>query len=201
MMNSTSKFHVSPIKLNEAAEWNTVFETYWDSWKDPLQVTGLLTFPWLGEGSTREEASYEAAKSAYLELALQNADQVWLKVEDRGAPGSSQIVGGGVFTIVREATFQDGQTGSSDAQGGGIPDIKLPGLGYPIGSERNILMRQLYSQMHSWRPKMMTNRPHMCEWAFPKRAPDPLSCPFASEGSASSQLVWQTMPHSPVILV
>lgn len=167
-MTPASKLHVEPIDLDKTEEWDRLFATYWESWKHPLLVIGMLTFPWLGEGSAREMETYNVAKAEYLETARQNSDQHWLKIEDRSVPGKPRIVGGGMYTVIHNAAGEDGQTlpvpGSGTENGDSdLPDVKLPGLGYALGSERNVLMRQLYSQMWSWHPRIMKDRPHLCK--------------------------------------
>lgn len=167
-MGSTSRFECEDIDINSNKDWDELFATYWQSWKDPLQMTGLLTFPWLGEGNTREEESYEAAKQAYLDLARQNPDQRWVRILDNILADGPRVVGGGAFTTHREAAFRGGHGPSGPSfniidDDHAPPDITLPGLGYPVNSDRNVLMRQLYSQMWSWRPRIMSDRPHMCE--------------------------------------
>ncbi|KAI5863059.1 hypothetical protein GGS23DRAFT_568038 [Durotheca rogersii] len=167
-MHGTPKFHAEPVDLGRQTDWDDLFATYWESWKDPLQVTGMLTFPWLGEDSPREKASYHAAKEAYLEQARQNPDQCWLKIEDRSVTGRTSIVGGGAFTIVREGAPKPNPSANNGDSG--LPEIKLPGLGYPANSERDILMRQFYLQMRSWHPRIMTDRPHLygqALWVLP----------------------------------
>lgn len=166
-MTSNLNFHVEPIDLNRSEDWDSLFETYWESWKDPLQVTGVLTFPWIGEGSTLEMDSYNAAKAGYLEMARKNPNQCWLKIEDRSVLGKPRIVGGAAYTAVLEGSLKDSQRPSAFISGSdhddSLPEIRLPGLGYPDDSERNVLMRQLYSQMWSWHPRIMKDRPHLCK--------------------------------------
>lgn len=167
-MTPASKLHVEPVDLNQTEEWDRLFATYWESWKHPLQVIGILTFPWLGEGSAREMDTYNAAKADYLEAAKKNPDQRWIKIEDRSVAGKPRIVGGGAYTVIHKAVGEEARplsgTGSGiDHHDNTLPDVKLPGLGYAPGSERNVLMRQLYSQMWSWHPRIMTDRPHLCK--------------------------------------
>lgn len=168
-MAPASKLHVEPIDLDKTEEWDRLFATYWESWKHPLLVIGMLTFPWLGEGSAREMETYNVAKADYLEEARKNPDQHWLKIEDRSVPGKPRIVGGGMYTVIHNTAGEDGQTlpvpGSGTEHGDSdLPDVKLPGLGYALGSERNVLMRQFYSQMWGWHPRIMKDRPHLCKW-------------------------------------
>lgn len=168
-MTTASNLHVEPVDLDNEEDWDKLFATYWESWKHPLQVIGILTFPWLGEGSAREMDTYNAAKADYLETARKTPDQRWLKIEDRSVPGKPRIVGGGAYTIaLHKAAGEDGQPlsrpGSDlDHSDGTLPDVRLPGLGYALGSERNVLMRQLYSQMWNWHPRIMGDRPHLCK--------------------------------------
>lgn len=167
-MLPATNFHVGPVDLDREEDWDKIFATYWESWKHPLQVTGILTFPWLGEGSARETDSYNSAKAEYLEMARQNPDQHWLKIEDRSVPGSPRIVGGGAYSVVHKAADEGGQHFSAPGAGpvhhdSSLPDIRLPGLGYALGSERNVLMRHFYSQMWAWRPRIMEDRPHLCK--------------------------------------
>ncbi|SPQ21217.1 5484286f-38bf-46be-85b9-cb144f630e3b [Thermothielavioides terrestris] len=143
-------FHCERIDVNDDKEWDELFKTYWDAWKDPPQVTGLLTFPWLGEGGPREAAAYEAAKRGYQAEARANPNQHWIKIEDRALPGPHRIVGGGAYTTFPDGAFPDyAKTVAAPAQDeeDRLPDISLPGLGYPAGSERDSLMRQLYAQI------------------------------------------------------
>lgn len=167
-MSPATNFHVGPVDLDREEDWDKIFATYWESWKHPLQVTGILTFPWLGEGSARETDSYNSAKAEYLEMARQNPDQHWLKIEDRSVSGSPRIVGGGAYSVVHNAADEGGQHFSApgaelDHSDSSLPDIRLPGLGYALGSERNVLMRHFYSQMWAWRPRIMEDRPHLCK--------------------------------------
>lgn len=167
-MTPALKLYVEPVDLDQTEDWDRLFATYWESWKHPLQVIGILTFPWLGEGSAREMDTYNAAKADYLEAAKKNPDQRWLKIEDRSVAGKPRIVGGGAYTVFHKADGENRQPLSGpgsgvDHHGSALPDVKLPGLGYAPGSERNVLMRQLYSQMWSWHPRIMTDRPHLCK--------------------------------------
>lgn len=167
-MSPATNFHVGPVDLDREEDWDKIFATYWESWKHPLQVTGILTFPWLGEGSARETDSYNSAKAEYLEMARQNPDQHWLKIEDRSVSGRPRIVGGGAYSVVHNAADEGGQHFSApgaelDHSDSSLPDIRLPGLGYALGSERNVLMRHFYSQMWAWRPRIMEDRPHLCK--------------------------------------
>ena len=153
-------FHASRVDFDK--DWDDMFYTYWESWKDPVQITGVLTFSWLGEGSELEATSYAAAKRDYLALARASPDTYWIKVEDRNliGPGINRIVGGGAWTHHRKNPFQDLKTQENPKnEEDSAPNITLPGLGYPEGSERHRLMCQFYAQMWHWRPKMMT-RPH-----------------------------------------
>ncbi|TGO59602.1 hypothetical protein BOTNAR_0159g00010 [Botryotinia narcissicola] len=161
-------FHVSYVDFDK--DWDDLFFTYWESWKDPVQVTGVLTFAWLSEGGVLEKRSYESAKKDYLDLAISSPDMHWIKVEDRSliGPGVNCIVAGGAWTQHRKDPFREHQHTASDQEG--IYNLKLPGLGYPVGSDRHRLMCEFYAQMLSWRPKMMA-RPHahgQALWALPK---------------------------------
>lgn len=167
-MSPATNFHVGPVDLDREEDWDKIFATYWESWKHPLQVTGILTFPWLGEGSARETDSYNSAKAEYLEMARQNPDQHWLKIEDRSGSGRPRIVGGGAYSVVHNAADEGSQHFAApgaelDHSDSSLPDIRLPGLGYALGSERNVLMRHFYSQMWAWRPRIMEDRPHLCK--------------------------------------
>lgn len=153
-----SDFHVSKVDLDK--DWDDLFHTYWESWKEPVQITGILTFAWLNEGGALEKRSYDAAKKDYLALARASPNMQWIKVEDSSlvGPGVNRIVAGGAWTYHPENPFR----GRHQQASGGKEDIynlKLPGLGYPAGSGRHRLMCELYSQMLSWRPKLMA-RPH-----------------------------------------
>ncbi|KAG6361120.1 hypothetical protein INS49_009344 [Diaporthe citri] len=120
--------------------------------------------------------TYNAAKADYLEAAKKNPDQRWLKIEDRSVEGKPRIVGGGAYTVIQKAAGEDARPLSGPGSGidhhdSALPDVKLPGLGYAPGSERNVLMRQLYSQMWSWHPRIMTDRPHLygqALWVIPE---------------------------------
>lgn len=159
-MAAKPDFHVSEIDFDK--DWDDVFYTYWESWKDPVQVTGILTFAWLSEGSKLEATSYAAAKKDYLALARANPDTHWIKVEDHSlvGPGVNRIVAGGAWTHHRKNPFQElNNQGTTNRQENTVSNITLPGLGYPEGSERHQLMCEFYTQMWRWRPKMMA-RPH-----------------------------------------
>lgn len=138
-------------------DWDDLFATYWDSWKTPLQAVGQLTFAGLGGGSQEEAASFAQTKREYLAAAKANPHQVWLKVEDpsREHEGLPRIVGGGAYTLHAENPFaaEDQQLNT---------EIRLPGPNYRPGSERYGLVQEFYSQMWSWRPKLM-QRPHSCK--------------------------------------
>lgn len=167
-MAPASKLRAEAVDLTQTEEWDRLFATYWEACKHPLQVIGILTFPWLGEGSDREMDTYNAAKADYLEAAKKNADQRWLKIEDHSVSGKPRIIGGGAYSVIRKAVGEGARPLSGPDPGTGHndsapPDVKIPGPGYALGSERNVLMRQLYSQMWSWRPRIMTDRPHLCK--------------------------------------
>jgi hypothetical protein len=154
-MTAKSDFRASNVDLDK--DWDDMFYSYWESWKDPVQITGVLTFAWLGEADKREAASYEAAKKDYLALARASPDTFWVKVEDCR---TRRIVAGGAWTRHRKNPFQESKIqGNKQTHENGVPNITLPGLGYSEGSERHILMCEFYAQMWHWRPQMM-KKPH-----------------------------------------
>ncbi|KAI1307413.1 hypothetical protein F5Y03DRAFT_352171 [Xylaria venustula] len=141
-------------------DWNGLFAAYWDSWKKPLQATGQLTFVGIGQGGRIEAEAFSQTKAEYLANAKANPDQTWVKAEDpeRKSQGlSHQIVGGGVFTMHRENPFRAarGRQPQIAKPADAGDEIKLPGPDFEAGTERHKLRRELYTQMWSWRPKMM----------------------------------------------
>lgn len=158
-MALTSRFIVSNVDMDK--DWDELFATYWDSWKQPLQAVGQLTFVGIGEGGQQEADSFAKNKEAYLAAARANPSQMWRKVEDvtlqqQGLPA---IVGGGAFTQCRSLATS-GQDQHQDSE------IKLPGPNYPPGSERHGLVQEFYSQMWGWRAKWM-QKPHSCRYPSP----------------------------------
>ncbi|GAP91497.1 putative GNAT family acetyltransferase [Rosellinia necatrix] len=148
-MAQSPKYIVTLVDFDK--DWDSLFATYWDSWKTPLQAIGQLTFVGIGTGGQMEEAAFEAAKRHYLAEARSNTSQEWVKVEDpeRESRGLDRIVGGGIWTLHRENPFR------AHVPQADVEDLNLPGPDFERGSERYRLRRELYTQMWSWRPKMM----------------------------------------------
>ncbi|ETS81318.1 hypothetical protein PFICI_06320 [Pestalotiopsis fici W106-1] len=168
-MQEICRFVVSPVDFDR--DWDDLFSTYWDSWKDPLQATGQLTFPRIGTGGKAEAAAFTATKIAYLAAARADVNQHWVKLEDgrRKSRGLSGIVGGGAWTLHRTNSFGADHCPSREATAT-QEDVKLPGPGFEPGSERHGLMQQLYQQMWSWHPRMM-NKAHIygqALWVLPE---------------------------------
>ncbi|RYP73133.1 hypothetical protein DL771_003769 [Monosporascus sp. 5C6A] len=142
--------------VNFDTDWDDLFSAYWTSWKTPLQAVGQLTFPGIGKGGHEEATGFATTKQEYLAAARANPDQHWLKVEDlsRKSQGLSCIVGGGVWMHHRDNPFR------SCSQGHPTDEEwlqRLPGNGFEPGSERDGLAREFYSQMWSWRQRLMTS--------------------------------------------
>ena len=156
VMAATSTLVVSVVNFD--TDWDDFFCTYWDSWKAPLQAVGQLTFANIGKGGPDEARSFAATKQKYLAAARSNPDQHWLKVEDPGrkSQGLSCIVGGGAWTHYRENPFR------RRLQSRHTNEEELPANGFEPGSEYHGLARELYSQLWSWRPRLMSTA-HACK--------------------------------------
>ncbi len=146
--------------VNFDLDWDDFFLTYWDSWKTPLQAVGQLTFANIGKGGPDETSSFAAIKQQYLAAARANPDQHWLKVEDRSrkSQGLSCIVGGGVWMHCRENPLR------CEIQSRNVGEEQLQGIsnGFKPGSEYYDLAREFYSQLWSWRPRLMSTA-HACK--------------------------------------
>ncbi|KAI1116643.1 hypothetical protein F5Y14DRAFT_458702 [Nemania sp. NC0429] len=152
-MTQTSKYIISEANLDE--DWDDLFATYWDSWKQPLQAVGQLTFVGIGTGGETEEKAFVATKEQYLVAARENPDQSWVKIEDpaRDGSGLSRIIGGGFWTLHRENPFRSHRFSQDQAISTGMT---LPGPQFEAGTERDRLQKELYHQMGSWRPRLMS---------------------------------------------
>ncbi|KAF2967230.1 hypothetical protein GQX73_g6332 [Xylaria multiplex] len=148
-MSQPPKYTVTAVDFDK--DWDSLFATYWDSWKTPLQAAGQLTFVGIGTGGQAEKAAFTATKRHYLAEARSNPNQVWVKLEDpeRESRGLNRIIGGGIWTVYRENPFR-ASASRIDVEG-----LKLTGPDFEVGSERYHLRRELYTQMWSWRPKLM----------------------------------------------
>ncbi|KAF3067452.1 putative gnat family protein [Daldinia childiae] len=148
-MTSPPNFVVSPVDYDK--DWDDLFTTYWDSWKEPLQAVGQLTFSGIGVGGPQEAEAFAATKQAYLAAALANPNQHWVKIEDpsRVSRGLCPIIGGGGWTEYQENPFR----AHSEVANQGCN--RLLGPGFEAGSERYHLSAELYMQLWSWRPRMM----------------------------------------------
>ncbi|KAI1130733.1 hypothetical protein F5Y10DRAFT_235062 [Nemania abortiva] len=148
-MAQSPNYIVTPADLNK--DWDSLFSTYWDSWKTPLQAVGQLTFVGIGTGGQTEESSFAATKQHYLAEARSNPAQKWVKIEDpeRERRGLDPIIGGGIWTLHQDNPFR-ARVSHTRPEG-----PKLPGPDFEPGSERHGLRRELYAQMWSWRPTMM----------------------------------------------
>ncbi|KAJ2988556.1 hypothetical protein NUW58_g3913 [Xylaria curta] len=153
-MARTPKYIVTVADLDK--DWDSLFVTYWDSWKTPLQAVGQLTFVGIGTGGEAEEAAFAATKQHYLAEARANPNQQWVKVEDpeHEGQGLNPIVGGGIWTLYQDNPFR---SYASQVEEG----PKLTGPDFEPGSERHRLRRELYAQMQSWRPRLMATA-HAC---------------------------------------
>ncbi|KAI1805809.1 hypothetical protein F4811DRAFT_551465 [Daldinia bambusicola] len=148
-MTSTPNFVVSPVDYDK--DWDALFATYWDSWKQPLQAVGQLTFSGIGVGGSQEAEAFVATKQAYLVAALANPNQRWVKIEDpsRVNRGLCPIAGGAGWTEYQDNPFRAHYEAADPGCSG------LLGPGFEAGSERRRLSAELYAQLWSWRPKMM----------------------------------------------
>ncbi|KAK9786401.1 putative GNAT family acetyltransferase [Seiridium cardinale] len=171
IMSETGRFVASAVDFDR--DWDALFYTYWESWKQPLQAAGQLTFAGIGKGGDEEAASFAATKKEYLAAARANPNQQWVKVEDLKPEiqGASAIVGGGAWTTHGSNPFRadhyqpKGRPNEEDED----EEVNLPGPGFEPGSERHSLAQQFYRQLWSWRPKLM-NAAHIygqALWVLP----------------------------------
>lgn len=156
-MASSHTLIVSEVNFDK--DWDDLFLTYWESWKQPFQAVGRLTFAGIGEGGQVETDSFNQTKRAYLMAARASPNQIWRKVEDpcRRQRGLPTIVGGGAFTQFTGNPFTTTRE-KSETSG-----AELPGAHYKSGSERHCLVQEFYRRMWSWRPRLM-QRPHSCKY-------------------------------------
>lgn len=141
---STSHFAVSPVR--PSTDWDEMFATYWQSWADPLQALGELTFPHLGAATAAERASFEQIKQNYLAKALAHPARIhWIKCVDLR---TGAIVGGGCYEVFFSNPYTAGK-----------PVFRVDGFG---GSdELKELSETVYDQMLDWRTRLTSNA-HIC---------------------------------------
>ena len=73
----TMAIEVSPV--NKSQDWDDLFASFWTAWPNPLQAVGQLTFPYLGEGSTREGQSFQDCKLRSYEATAHDPNDYWAK--------------------------------------------------------------------------------------------------------------------------
>ncbi|CAG8978462.1 hypothetical protein HYALB_00012844 [Hymenoscyphus albidus] len=143
---------VEYIKIpNDINEYATA---YWSSWANPVQATGKLTFPHLGENTPTELEALEAFKRELHKTLHGDENDHWVKVVD---PEEKKIVAGARWLIYPENPYRG-------------PYKKPQVTQFAEGSERRELAESMYEQLLVHRPRMMPIS-HACGlalWILPE---------------------------------
>ena len=141
-------FRVEDANLD--VDFDELMATYWTSWTQPNSIVGRLTFPHLGTGTVAEAEAFSRMKKLMWESTRSALEDRWLKVTETG---SGRIVAGAMWKEYSENPYR--------APG---PPAQAPW--WDEGSEIRDLTEQFYTQLYSFRRRMMACK-HACKSNYP----------------------------------
>lgn len=133
------EIEVSPVNYDQ--DWDELMESYWNAWRQPLQASGELTFPYLGTGTEAELHAKIEAKQRFLVLSRDNTDVYWYKGVHSA---TGRIVCGASFTHHRPHPVHARAAENSSR-------LPFQATWFALGSEKRRLSEEMYEQLLAWR--------------------------------------------------